>query len=637
METFGSYRLIEQVGHGGMGEVWKAQDTRMDDRWVALKRLLPDLADQAEFRRRFQLEGNIAAKLSEVHVVPVHSVGEIDGQLYIDMRWIEGATLKARMLTAHPTPKAAVEIVADVAGALDAAHAAGLVHRDVKPANIMLTPNGHTYLIDFGLGRGVNQGDGLSLTRPGHVWGTPGYIAPERMAGVPDGPRGDVYSLACVLFELLAGSRAFPDGDVNDDERPDPSALRSDIPKALSAVVRRGMDRDPERRHGSAGEFAHAARKALKGKRRDRPTSPRAPGGGSASAGHGPGGTKIDRPRAATASPRSGTASKLFAGALVVSLTAAVVWFTTGPSGDQDAAAQLPAIQVARSPGSVAVTPDGRTLVVPDSERGTVNVADLKTRAVVDQIQVGADPRAVVLDRSGRRAYVTNAGSGTLSVIDVPGRKIAATIRVGDSPTSAILQNDGSRIFVGNEGSADVVVVDTRTNAVVDTIGIGFLWTTEVHGLALSQDGTRLLATVDTDLGSDTVAVIDVREGRVQREIEVGDEPRGVAISADGKQGYVANSDSGTVSVVDLTNSAVVTDVEIGGAPTELVRRPDGKAVYVTNPSGGVATLDTATNRAPSERLAGDTTATEMALAPDGRSAYLVGPGSPELNVVDLP
>lgn len=203
---FGQYRLLSLIGRGGMGEVWRAHDTSTD-RVVALKVLPPHLADDEMFQKRFRREARVAAALYEPHVVPIHGYGEIDGQLYVDMRLIVGEDLETMLGRGPLEPARAVWIIEQVASALQAAHEEGLVHRDVKPSNILVTKNDFAYLIDFGIARAAGS---TGLTSTGSTIGTWAYMAPERFGvGEPD-PRSDVYALACVLHQCLTGQRPFP-------------------------------------------------------------------------------------------------------------------------------------------------------------------------------------------------------------------------------------------------------------------------------------------------------------------------------------------------------------------------------------------------------------------------------------------
>ncbi|WP_407671076.1 serine/threonine-protein kinase [Nocardia stercoris] len=266
---FGPYELRSLLGRGGMGEVYEAFDTGKS-RVVALKLLNAELALDPAYRERFRREAQAAARLSDPHVIPIHDWGELDGALYIDMRLVNGSDLHAVLRDQGPMPAArAVHVIGQVAAALDAAHAAGLVHRDVKPANILLTAGDFTYLADFGIARSDSDS---ALTQTGAAVGSYTYMAPERFDVGPVTGRADIYSLGCVLHECLTGAVPFPAPNVSSlvrahlsDPPPRPSAGRGDIPAAMDAVLARAMAKAPADRYASAGEFAAAAMAALQG------------------------------------------------------------------------------------------------------------------------------------------------------------------------------------------------------------------------------------------------------------------------------------------------------------------------------------------------------------------------------------
>jgi len=190
---FGRYQLIDLLGRGGMGEVWRAHDTAID-RVVALKLLLPSYAKDPDFEKRFRREARAAARLDDPHVVPIYDVGELEGRLYVTMRLINGVDLQT-LLTAGPLDAGrAVYVIEQIASALHSAHQAGLVHRDVKPSNILLAHNDFAYLIDFGIARATGE---TALTSANTTIGTWAYMAPERFRTGETEPSSDVYALAC--------------------------------------------------------------------------------------------------------------------------------------------------------------------------------------------------------------------------------------------------------------------------------------------------------------------------------------------------------------------------------------------------------------------------------------------------------
>jgi serine/threonine kinase PknH len=263
----GPYVLKRLLGSGGMGSVYEAQDTVMD-RVVALKLISGPYANDSDYRQRLQREARIAGRLQDPHVVPVHSAGEIDGQLYVDMRLINGTDLDTILRESGPLPPAkAVSVVSQIASALDAAHQAGVLHRDVKPGNILITSNDFAYLVDFGIANAATE---LKVTQMGDVLGTWTYMAPERFQGdeTQVTARADTYALACVLFEALTGAPPFS-GDTASligahlTEPVPRASSRLGLPAALDDVISRGMAKRPEDRYATTGEFARAAEAAL--------------------------------------------------------------------------------------------------------------------------------------------------------------------------------------------------------------------------------------------------------------------------------------------------------------------------------------------------------------------------------------
>jgi len=264
---FGPYELKRALGHGGMGEVYEAEHTGKG--WtVALKLMSESVSSDPVFRERMRREARITGRLQEPHVVPIHDYGEIDGQMYLEMRLIEGTDLDTLLKRFGPlSPARAVAIITQIASALDAAHAAGVTHRDVKPPNILVTRDDFAYLVDFGIASATTD---EKLTQLGTAVGTWKYMAPERFSNDEVTYRADIYSLACVLYECLTGSPPYASDSAGVlvsahlmNPIPRPSAKRSGIPRAFDAVIARGMAKKPHDRYASAGDLARAAHDAL--------------------------------------------------------------------------------------------------------------------------------------------------------------------------------------------------------------------------------------------------------------------------------------------------------------------------------------------------------------------------------------
>jgi serine/threonine-protein kinase len=269
---FGRYKLVELLGRGGMGDVWRAYDT-VTDRVVAVKVLPAHLADDQTFQERFRREARAAAGLNNPHVVPIHDFGEIDGRLFVDMRLIEGEDLGTLLRSGPLPPQRAIKIIEQIALALFAAHRIGLVHRDVKPSNILVTEDDFAYLIDFGIARVAGE---AGLTDTGAAVGTWAYMAPERFSTGSADARADVYALTCVLYEALTGESPFPAKTLEQiatahmlQPPPKPSMVRPQIPQAMDQVITTGMAKEPDQRYASTKDLATAARAAV-GAQQDR-------------------------------------------------------------------------------------------------------------------------------------------------------------------------------------------------------------------------------------------------------------------------------------------------------------------------------------------------------------------------------
>ena len=267
----GGYRIESFVARGGMGVIYKATQLALQ-RTVALKLVAPELAHDEAFRERFKREAMLAASLDHPSILPVYEAGEIDGQLFLAMRYVVGTDLD-NLIQRERTlaPERATAIIAQVAGALDAAHSRGLVHRDVKPGNILIAEEygeERAYLTDFGLTKSVATG--AHLTRTGYVVGTLDYVAPEQVQGGSVDGRADTYALACVLYRAVTGHVPFDrPGDVAkmwahlNDPPPSAGAISPAASAELDGVIRRGMAKRPEERYASSGELARAARAAV--------------------------------------------------------------------------------------------------------------------------------------------------------------------------------------------------------------------------------------------------------------------------------------------------------------------------------------------------------------------------------------
>jgi Protein kinase domain len=278
-DEFAGYRIERSLGRGGMGVLYLAVEPGLDRR-VALKLIAPEAAADEVFARRFAEESKIAASIEHPNVVPIYAAGEEGGVPFIAMRYVSGSDLGRRLAReGRLEPPAAAALIAQVGNGLDAIHAAGLVHRDVKPANVLLGGAGgedHAYITDFGVARNVATESGLTQT--GRFVGTLDYVAPEQISGGEVDARADVYALGCLLFKLLTGEVPYPrDGEAArlyahlNDPPPAPSLHATAVPMALDDVAIRAMSKQPGDRYPSAGDLGRAAVAALSGSQPDLP------------------------------------------------------------------------------------------------------------------------------------------------------------------------------------------------------------------------------------------------------------------------------------------------------------------------------------------------------------------------------
>jgi serine/threonine protein kinase len=265
-DMLGGYRLEDAIGAGGMGIVFRASRVE-DGREVALKVLKIGLADDLLFQHRFRQEARAAAEVREPHLVPIIEASEADGRHYLAVDYVAGGSLTDRIAGQGPLGAAElVRLVSEVGAGMDALHAAGIVHRDIKPQNILFADDGTAMLTDFGLAKGRAY---TVLTQAGQVMGTLDYLAPELLQGKPATPFTDIYALGCVAFEAVVGRAPFADKSMfqvglahMEEPPPDPGADRPDISPDLSAALLAALEKAPEARPQSAGAYAELLRNA---------------------------------------------------------------------------------------------------------------------------------------------------------------------------------------------------------------------------------------------------------------------------------------------------------------------------------------------------------------------------------------
>jgi YVTN family beta-propeller protein len=569
------YRIDAIAGRGGMGVVYRATQERLD-RPVALKVIAPTLAGDERFRDRFAREAALAGAIDHPNVVPVYGAGDADGRLFLAMRWVDGDDLRALVeRDGALEPATAVEVVVAVAGALDAAHRRGLVHRDVKPANILVGE--HVYLGDFGLARDANDDGERGVTKTGQFVGTVEYIAPEQVLGKPASTATDVYGLGCVLFFALTGRSPF--GARSDYEMmtahleeapPRVIDLVPSVPAALDAVVARALEKDPDDRFATAGDLATAARSALTGPATAVPPPPRMP-----------------KRRTEEPARRRGPIAAV-AGVAVIAAAAAALALTSGGS---ESTAPAPSKPDAADSAGISVAPED----VADAAKGVVAAARAATQpepaAPVASIPVGDGPEGIAAD--GDTIWVANSKDDTLARIDPAKNAVVGTpLKVGPDPDGIAA---GSGIaYVASFADGTLQRIDGRGETPVpgaaETIGGG------AEGVAL---GKQLVWAVSSK--EDTVVRFDRASGqRVGAPIGVGDEPIGVHVGENGV--WVTNARDGSVSHIDAATSEVLGTTPVGREPRGVVEAAG--SVWVANSADGtVSRIDAATGRPNGEPI----------------------------------
>jgi serine/threonine-protein kinase len=663
-KRFLNYELQERIGLGVVGETFRARDVRLG-RPVALKLLSVETASDREFVERFRREMPLIAALDEPHLIPIHDFGFQGGRLYLAMHLVEGATLHELLEGAGPLPaERALGIVDQVADALDAVHAADLVHGDVNTATVHVAPHDFAYLVDVGLIPLVGVTP-TALTATATTPTTLACVAPERLTGRPVDGRSDVYSLACVLVECLTGAQPYAVDDlpslVYAHLYPDASEdVLEAVPPALREVLRRGLAKRPQDRFPSAGEFVHAARRALAAEAGDdvaaddRPLPDRRPAGAlpprpsvPRARQHASGGVRVaaivvavlavlaltvlaalvvsDRsPRADAGSsdpdPRDGEVVASGDGA-----GTAAHEHVPEPAETTAASLAEPRIErqvkVGQAPHEIAVAPDGGTAYIADPEAGAVFVWDTATQAPSATIRIPqGPPQMVSLSPDGERLYVSVFDEGyrnnAVVTVDTVAREVVSSGRVGKGPYAAETTPDGNLLYVPLFDEPHIDIVDPESGKVVDRIE----GAANPHWIAFREDG-RIAYTANHF--SDVVTVIDLESNEARREIPVGDAPHSVELSPDGTRLAVANYISDDVSIIDTSSSEVVETVQVGAGPQDVTYAPDGRHLYTANVDDGtVSVIDTRTNEVTA-RIPTGTSPTSVVALPDGTTALV--------------
>lgn len=533
--TLAGYRIDALIARGGMGVVYRATQLALD-RPVALKVIARELADDERFRRRFLGESRLAAQLEHPAVVPVYDAREEDGELIVAMRFVGGGDLRKLIDREGPLPpERAIHLLGQVAEALDAAHAAGIVHRDVKPHNILVEGE-RAYLSDFGLAKAYAEtgaGSGASVV------GTVEYMAPEQWRGERVGPEADIYALGCVLYETLTG--VVPYARKGSDAEPE-------LPEGIEAVIERAVAKEPARRYRSATEMIEAARERqgatpaatqVLSERPELPTQrlagPRGKGAGSTRRRSIPAGSLLWI--------AGGLAAIVAAVALVASLLGG-----DGVSVSDPIPVGKGTLRLAVGDGGVWAT---------SAEQGTLARIDPDSLKIEEK-PLRLDPGIFGVAVGAGSVWVSSPRQGEVLRVDPVRRRVEERIEVGGRPGAIVF--GGDRVWVADEAGGGITAINAKGGEVYRrgiaphiaplrlAVGAGGLW--------VSSASTGAIRRVDL---SDAVA---------GPPIQVGRGPAGITVA----RGYVwvANSRSATVARVDPSVNARL------GEPIEIEGRPGG-------------------------------------------------------------
>jgi YVTN family beta-propeller protein len=643
---FAGHRIEGVAGRGGMGVVYRATHLALDH-VVALKVISPDLAADDVFRERFRSESRIAASIRHPNVVPIHHAGEEDGLMFVTMDFIEGTDLRGRLNEKKQLdPEEASSIVSDVASALDAAHSRGLVHRDVKPGNVLLEERGgkrHVYLTDFGLTKQIGSSSGV--TASGAFVGTLDYVAPEQIKGDDVDARADIYALGCVLYEMLSGWAPFSNREEKvakiyahlQDEPDSLLKARPELSPAFEQVVLRAMAKDPDLRQPSAGDLARGAEAAMHGDLLTKGEHSVAVGAAAPTRTHevpadvatvaseGATPSELETAPAAEARPeepppapvpkrerRSPLPLLLGLGAAAIIIVAIVLALgggggdDTGAAGGKDKDGQKKAeepkgppslklgsaVKLGGQPVGVAVIDDPslklNRLLVANQSAKQLDAMDVEGKGL-QRLTVGATPRAT--DAGDQNVWVVNTGDGTVSQFRQASLDFRQALQVGSSPQDVAVGNHA--IWVSNaDGTISRITPSTSGVQSIPVDG-------SPYGMAADPLSDNVFF---TDRGAESVRKLDPGSNTVTEEVPVGKDPSGVAIDSTGAA-WVAVTGESLLKRVD--GGKVVAKVPVGKGPRDVAIGLG--SVWVTCGDGTVVQVDPETADVVSKtRVKGD-------------------------------
>lgn len=625
--VFAGHRIEMVAGRGGMGVVYRATQLALD-RTVALKVIAAGLLEDQSVRARFVRESKVAASIDHPNVIPIYYAGEENGIAFIAMRYVAGDDVRSLVRREGPlTPARAAHITAQLGGALDAAHSAGLVHRDIKPANVLLGPEDHVYLTDFGLTKHALSIAGT--TKPGHWVGTLDYVAPEQIRGERVDARADVYALGCLLYFTLTGEVPFKrEGDEArlwahlSDPPPKPSA--HGVPAAFDPVIARALAKDPDERYSSAGDLGRAAKAAAANEQpalRERLVAKgaAAPVESPTVSAAQPQPQVIPQPQdeAETAylersNPGRKRRTALLTVALLAAAGAGIAAAIAFGIGNTDTPAPTPTAQASATPTPTA-TPEGMRV----ADEITIGRRPNVVRVYRDNVFVGSfrqDRMRIVSAETGKvRSYAPKVGVGVddgafgfgslwLSVARAKqlvrldqrtGRPIGSPIALPFPPAAVAVSKDAvwAAVVPGNDQPDQLLKIDPRTGQTLATVSYPY------GIMALTTSPTALWVAARRRA---RVQRVDLETGSVQKTIRVGNNRSEDIAYRDGALWAATPEDNAVYKMTTKTGDVI--PISVGQQPRQLALGEG--VVYVTNySSSDLYTIDESRSRVVGDPL----------------------------------